>query len=142
MADTLQYGYKHGKRLIRRFPVDSATADISVGDLLEWGTAGYVQQAGAGDLPMGVAVEAVASPSSDGDVYISVDVSEEAIFAYPPDAGSVTAGLVGKTCDIGGAQSLNIDASTDDCIEIVGVDTVANLAFCRVLTSVARTGVV
>jgi len=48
-----------------------------------------------------------------------------------PDAGTVALTLVGKKMDVGGAQSANIDASTDGCLFVRGVDTTDN----RVLVS-------
>ena len=71
------FGYREGPRMLVSLPVDSSTADITAGDILAWGTAGYVQQAAAGaNIVAGIAAETVASPSADGDVSILVDVSE------------------------------------------------------------------
>jgi len=41
--------------------------------------------------------------------------------------------MVGKTCDVGGAQSIDITASADDCVLIQAVDTVANLAYITIV---------
>ena len=125
MANT-QYGYVQGPRNLMRYRVDSTTAAIVVGDMVSLATAGYCQQISAGELPLGVAFEAVASPAADGDASILVDISEESVYRYPPDAGSATVALIGTTMDVGGAQSIDIDASTDDCILVVDVDAVAN----------------
>lgn len=130
------YGYRYGARKLVEFGVDSATSDITEGDMLTMGTAGYVQQAAAGsNVLVGFAAEGVSSPSSDGDVSILVDVSPDAVYAFPPDAGSVTVGLKELTCDIGGARSVDIDASTDDVILIRDVDTSANLAFISIVAA-------
>lgn len=125
------YGYRYGKRLLVKYPVDASTSDIVEGDMLilgdgTTGTAGYVLQASAGDLCFGFAAEGVSSPSTDGDVSILVDVSDQSVYEFAPDAGSVTQAIVGLTCDVGGARTINIDASTDDCILIRSVDTAAN----------------
>jgi len=126
MAITVNSGFVRGQQLLVPMLVDSATSDISVGDFVTEGTAGYVQQAAAGELPIGIAAEAVSSPSADGDVEILVDVSCLAVYRRSPDTGTVTQALVGRTMDIGGAQSIDIDASTDDCIVCVGVNTTDN----------------
>ena len=139
---SLQYGYVRGERIPVRVRVDSSTSDISVGDLLVWDTAGYAAQAAAGDIPFGVAMQAVDSPSADGNVSILADVSPHSIYRYPPDTGSVTVGLIGKTCDVGGPQSLDIDASTDDCVRILDVDTDEGTVLCQILTNLADSGVV
>lgn len=131
--------YRRGPRQVEVYPVDSTTSDISTGDFLVFATAGYVKQAAAGELPVAVAMDTVSSPSSDGDVSIRVDVSEQSVYEYSPDAGSVTQGLVGKTCDIGGPQSIDIDASADDIVKIHDVDTDANTVF--VSLTMTRAGV-
>lgn len=127
-----KYGYRHGPRVPVAFLVDSSTpAAIEVGDMVSLVSAGYIGQAAAGDIPMGVAMDRSAVPSADGDIKILVDISREAVYEYPPDTGSVTQALVGLTCDVGGARSINIDASTDDVIEIVGADVTNNSVFIR-----------
>jgi len=124
------YGYRHGPRVPRRLPVDSSTSDIAVGDLITEGTAGYYQQAAAAaGTVIGVAMEAVSSPSADGDASILVDVSDQSVYEYAPDAGTVTEALVGHLWDVGGAESVNIASSLDDTLYCVGVDTDANTVF-------------
>ena len=136
------YGYREGPRMLVSLPVDSSTSDITAGDLLAWGTAGYVQQAAAGANTLaGVAAESVASPSADGDVSILVDISELSIYEFPPDAGSVTQAIVGTTMDVGGARSIDIDASADDIVRCVRVDTDANTAFVMLKTVTSSGGV-
>lgn len=117
------YGYRFGPTTLIRMKVDSSTSDIAAGDFLVAGTAGYVQKASAGDTPLGIAWESVASPSADGDATVRVDVSTLSVYEYPPDAGTVSQGLCNTTMDIGGAQSINIDASTDDIIIVRQVNT-------------------
>ena len=121
-----RYGYVRGPSNIITAYVDSATGDIKVGDMLVAGTAGYVQQAAPGELPIGVAISAADSPSADGDVTVKMEISLAALFRYPPDAGTVTQGLAGTTMDVGAAQSIDIDASTDDVVVCHEVDTVKN----------------
>jgi hypothetical protein len=131
MAD-LRLGYRHGTRDPRLLPVDASTSAISIGQFVTLGTAGYIQRAAAGDEPYGVAMQACSAPSTDGGTSILVDVSQDSVYAVAPDEGSVTAALLFKTCDVGGAQSANIDAGTDDSLYIVGVDTAENLVFVQI----------
>lgn len=139
------YGYRRGVCEVRKARVanTAVTGGIKKGDFLKWdGVAGYVTQAAAGDLPCAVANEACETiPTNDGDREIEAEFSRLAIFEFPPDAGTVTIGLIGKTCDIGGAQSIDIDATVDDCIEIVDVDTVNNTVFLKVKFEKAEVGV-
>lgn len=123
------YGWREGVRRPVRMKLDKDSADIVVGDFLSVTgfTAGYVGQAAAGEIPVGVAMEkVVVSGTADGDHSVLVDVSEDSIYEYPPDAGTVTQALAHTTMDIGGPQSINIDASADDIVVVRDVDTVAN----------------
>lgn len=134
--------YVRGPQVLVSMPVDSSSADIAVGDFVSLATAGYIQQASAGELPVGVAMDAVASPSADGDVSILVDVSPSSVFEFAPDAGTVTQALVGVTMDVGGARTVNIDASADDCLVCVGVDTDNNKLSVMRIQSACYAGVV
>lgn len=138
MADLI-LGYKRGPRVLQVVPVDASSASISVGDMLTMGTAGFFQKATAGDIAYCVADEDLTVPSggTDGDLSIRADFSNEAVYRYRPDAGSVTAALRMKTCDVGGAQSVNIDASANDCLQVVNVDTVNNLLDVRLVRILA-----
>ena len=133
MPSSPKYGYRKGGSTIMVFSVDSSTTAIIPGDMVVAGTAGYVQKAAAGERPIGVAVSASAVPSADGDLTVRVETDLTAIFEYPPDAGTVTQGLVGTTMDIGGAQSIDIDASADDIFVCLAVDTVNNTVSGRFL---------
>lgn len=144
MAINAKLGYRRGPQVIQRMKVDgNGTFPIEVGMILCLGSAGYVQLAAAGENnPIGWAASRLESdPGSDGDAAIDVDVSELAVYEIAPDAGSVTQALAGKTCDIGGSQSADIDASADDVLTIEGVDTDRNTLFVRLLPG-KRLGVV
>lgn len=133
MPSNPSYGYRRGGSTIVKMPLDSTSAALIPGDMLIMATAGYVKQCAAGDKPIGVAVSSASAPSADGDTFVDVEIDPSAIFEYPPDAGTVSQGLVGTTMDVGGAQSIDIDASADDVIVCVGVDTARNTLLCRIL---------
>lgn len=139
------YGYRRGLRETRKARVanTAVSGGIKKGDFLKWdGVAGYVTQAAAGDLPCAVANEAcVTIPTTDGGQEIEADFGPQSIFEYPPDTGTVTVGMIGKTMDVGGAQSINIDASADDGVECVDVDTTNNTVFCKIKFAQAETGI-
>ena len=135
MADTL-YGYRSGYREGRQVKVDASTTAISVGDFLKLGTAGFYQKAAANEEAQCVAMQACAIPAADGNISILADFSMASVYEYPPDTGTVVQADVGKQCDIGGAQSVNRDASAtgsgaDGCLQIVAVDTSAQTLFVR-----------
>jgi len=132
MAANPRYGYVKGERVTLACPVDASTTAIVAGDMLTLGTAGYVQQAAAGDIPYGVAMDPCAVPAADGAKSVLVDISKDSVYRYPPDAGSVTQALLFKTCDVGGPQSINIDATVDDVIYIVGVDVDSNTVLIQI----------
>lgn len=124
----LNLGYKYGLRNIQVLPVKASTT-ISAGDMVDFDSNRYLQPCGAGDIPIGVAVGQVpadAQAATDGALSIAVDTSQDSVYRYVPDAGNVTIALVGKSCDVGGAQSIDIDASTDDCILVRAVNVAEN----------------
>ena len=126
------YGYREGPRLIKTYLMDSSgSADIAVGDHVKFDTAGYVVACGSGDNPIGVAASIGKDPSADGDTTVQVDIGEWSIYEYPVSAGTVSVSLISKTCDLGGAQSIDITASADDNIIIVAVDTAKSTVFVR-----------
>lgn len=126
MAITVNVGLIEGHPRLIKALVDSSTSAITAGDFVSIATAGYIKQAAAGELPVGVAHESVASPSADGDAEILIDISTDTVYRRSPDAGTVTQALVWATMDVGGARTIDIDASNDDCILCVGVNTTDN----------------
>lgn len=135
MAENL-YGYRSGHRTPRKVRLDSTTATVVVGDFLKLDTAGYYEQAGANEEAQCVAMQASTAPSADGSAEILADFSTSSIYEYPADTGTVVVGDIGKQCDIGGAQSVNRDASAtgdgaNGCLQILDVDTVKNTLFVR-----------
>lgn len=131
MGDTL-YGYRSGVRQPVRVRLDSTTSTIYPNDMLTLATAGYYKQAAAGDVVHGAAMEYATAPSADGGKEILMDVSADSIYAYPPDAGTATVALIGLTMDVGGAQSIDIDASADDCILVRDIDSENNLVLVQI----------
>lgn len=126
------YGYHSGPITYRRYPV-SNTAAIEQGDLLKIetvtiggvGNCEAVTPCGAGDEPVCVAAEKCDVPTTDGDYTVLCYVGDKStLFAYPADEGTINGTLRFKTMDVGGAQSINIDASTDDCVYVWDVDEV------------------
>lgn len=129
MAGDLGYGHKYGNQILVKVPVDSSTAAISCGDILTLGTAGYYKKASAGDDVHGVSQQDLAAfTGSDGDYSILMDVSETSVYRYPVGTGTLTVAMRGKTCDIAGAQSIDVTASADDQVVIVECDTANNIA--------------
>lgn len=130
MAQTTKpWGYrKGGCTEVLMKVADAATNGVVPGDMviMESGNAGYIVPCSAGDIAIGVALSGCPAPSADGAQSVRVCIDPTAIYEYPPDAGSVTQALVGTTMDTGGAQSINIDASTDDKCICVGVDVDRN----------------
>jgi hypothetical protein len=125
----LNYGYVKGERLFIALPVQSGET-FAAGDLISLDSNGFIQKASAGDKVIGVAFDPIDSaPAADGAASAQVDVSPVSVYLYPPASGTLTQAMVGKTCDVGGAQSIDITASADDCVLIQAVDTVANLAY-------------
>lgn len=128
------WGYRKGGLTPVEFPVaDAATSGIQQGDfvIFESSNAGYLVPCTAGDAPIGVALDSCDAPSADGAQRIRVNVDLNAIYEYPADAGTVTGALIGTTMDVGGAQSVDIDASTDDVLTVLDVNIERNTVFVR-----------
>jgi len=121
-------GFRQGSRTLVSLKVDSSTSvPIEAGDIVTLASAGYVKQATAGDVAYGVAASRLASaPAADGDAEILVDISPNSVYEYPPDSGLVDLTKLFKTCDVGGARSVDHDATVDDTLLIVGADTAKN----------------
>lgn len=127
-----KYGFRYGTQLPVTYGVDASVATtLRPGDHVKWATAGYVTVCGAGDNPIGVVMSVATPGSSDGDAQVLVDVSEWSVYEYPVSAGTVSAAILGLTCDLGGARSIDITASADDNIKIVQVDVAAATVFVR-----------
>ena len=124
-------GYKllNARETLRPFKV-SNTATIAPGDIIVLDGNGYAETAAAGaNAPIGITPDAVLtlpSGASDGFATILVNVDPSAVFELA--AASVTLAMQGKTCDVGGAQSIDVAASTDDCIRILDVDVTRAVA--------------
>jgi len=127
------YGYRKGPTVLIQKHVAAASAAIVAGDFLSESTAGFVAQAAAGGTLIGIAYESVASPSANGDSIILVDVSTLSVYEYPADTGTVSAALRGRSMDIGGAQSVDIDASSDDVLMCHEINTTANTVYVSML---------
>ena len=137
-------GYRYGPIVVVKMAIDKDSADIVAGDYVDnsGATAGYILQADAGDVPLGVAWETMAAGTADGDAWVLVDISPLSVYEYPADTGTVSQGLCNLTADLGGAQSINIDASTDDCVRIVAVDIEKNTCFVQRVANIGDAGVV
>jgi hypothetical protein len=132
MAENLYGHYKGITQAVTLLLASSGTFPINRGDMLCLDSNGYAKQCGAGDVAYAVAEQYVkTAPASDGAKSISADICRETIYRYPPSAGTVSQAILGKTCDVGGAQSVDIAHTADDCLEIVGVDTTNNLVLVR-----------
>lgn len=117
----MAYGPHGGFSSVEFWPV-SNTGTIAEGDMVHWDEAGqYITTCEAGDTPCGVALDNSNQPTSDAGNKILVETSTMALFEYPADTGTITAALIGKTMDVGGAQSINIDTSAQDCIYVTNV---------------------
>jgi hypothetical protein len=118
--------------------MDSSTAaQVEPGDFVVAVTAGYVGQGAAGEEPLGVAYSVGLDPASDGETSVLVSIAPDAIYEYPASTGTVTQGLVGTLMDVGGAQSIDIGATTDKIIACVGIDTDRNTVFCKLIPTFA-----
>lgn len=129
MAD-LSLGYVSGPRDLQRCKVDSA-ATFAAGEMVSLDTDGYIIKAVSGANVYGVAFEPQETASgTDGETSVLVDISDTSVYRFT--AASVTQAMLGKLCDVAGAQAIDVTASTDDCIKIVGVDVAGATALVQI----------
>lgn len=128
----MPYTQREGGQTLRPFKASNTTT-IAAGDIIVLDSNGYAETAASGaNAPIGVAFDAVpTAPTTDGDVTILVNVDPSAIYEFT--ATGVTLAMQGKTCDVGGAQAIDVTASTDDCIRIHDVDVANAKAFCSII---------
>lgn len=132
MAKGDGYGYRRGTRRIVRVPLEADTADIAINDAITaGGTAGFFKDADAAAEPVfGFATESVLSPAADGGAHVLVDVSEDSVYEFPADAGTVSTTLIGKTADIGAdGRTVDINGSTTDDLYVVDVNAGRNTVY-------------
>ncbi len=74
------FDFAYGDRVLVRLPLASSSADIEVGDAirLKAATTYYQDVDTLSDATVGIAVEKVTSPTSDGGATVLVNVSEQA----------------------------------------------------------------
>ena len=132
-------GLIKGKPLLIWAELDTTSAAIVPGTIMTEVSAGLYKEAAAGDVPVGVSHSRGAVPAAAGDVKILMDVSNDTIYSFPADAGTVSRALKLRTMDVGGSASIDIDASADDNVLCVDVDVDLNhvhVIFLRTLTGI------
>jgi hypothetical protein len=130
----MKYGYSYGPRVVTTAKVAN-TGAIDEGDIVVLDAVGGAEGAGyikkwsaATDPVVGVALEKSAAPSVDGDRVIQVVLAiPGSVFVFP--ASGITQAKCFQTCDINGAQSINVAADTCKNAWIVEVDEEAGLAY-------------
>lgn len=133
----LNLGYVSGERQIRPYKVNAGSA-IVAGDFVYLDSDGYLRPAVAGtNDPFGVAFDTVTGGSADGDVSCSVDISLHSLYRVSVGTGTLTQAMLGMVCDLAGATSIDVTASTDDCVQIVDVDLTNQYAIVRLVSSPA-----
>jgi hypothetical protein len=135
MATYMKYGYSYGPRVVVTARV-SDTGTIDDGDIVVLDAVGGAAGAGyikkwstVSDPVVGVALERVdPKPDADGDASIQIVLAMPgSVFVYP--AQTVAQGHCFQTCDINGAQSVNVAADTYKNAWIVEVDEEMGLAY-------------
>ena len=132
----MAFRYRSGPRTPVYVQLDASTTDIVIGRALtiSGATDGYVMGVdGSGEAVIGIAMQQVSSPSSDGNASVLCDISTLSIYEVPPDTGSVTQAILMNTCDVGAdGLTANIDASSTDDLLIVKTDVVGNNIYVQI----------
>ena len=132
------FEYRTGRRSIESMPMDASSAAIVPGDAITvtGATDGYVQKAdGDGDTVVGIAFSKVTAGSADGDVSVLVDVSTESVYEVGGD-GTLTVDMANNPCDVAAdAQTIDINGSTKDDIDVISINVTTQKARVRILRS-------
>jgi hypothetical protein len=117
------FDYAYGDRVLVRLPLAAASADIEVGDAIK-ATGNYYRDVNTlADSTVGIAMEKVTSPSSDGAATVLVNVSEQAYYRVNVGAGTLAETMKLKSCDITATgDSISVSASGTDNVLIHDVD--------------------
>lgn len=95
---------------------------------------GDILPAAAGQRPCGVALGRIPTASAaDGAFKLAVDVSRETLYWRAVGTGTATIAMRGKSCDVAGAATVDVTASTDDNILIHDVDATNNRVLCSLI---------
>lgn len=120
------FDFAYGDRVLVRLPLDSTSADIEVGDAItaSGATANYYKEVDAtSESTVGVAVEKVTSPTTDGGATVLVNVSEQAYYRVNVGTGTLAETMKLKSCDIAATgDAIDVTASTTDNVLIHDVD--------------------
>ena len=119
------FDFAYGDRVLVRLPLASSSADIEVGDAirLKAATTYYQDVDTLSDATVGIAVEKVTSPTSDGGATVLVNVSEQAYYRVNVGAGTLAETMKLKSCDIAATgDAISVSASTTDNVLIHDVD--------------------
>ena len=131
----MAFEYRKGERKLVKCLLDDTSAAILVGDAItiSGANAGYFKEVdAAAEAVTGIAASESASPSVDGDLFVMVDISPLSVYRAPPDTGSVTQAIAGRSADVGAdARSVDINGSTTDDIIILEADVTGNTVLVR-----------
>jgi hypothetical protein len=117
------FDYAYGDRVLVRLPLAAASADIEVGDTIKASGNYYRDVNTLSDSTVGVAVEKVTSPTSDGGATVLVNVSEQAYYRVNVGAGTLATTMQLKSCDIAATgDAISVSASATDNVLIHDVD--------------------
>ena len=131
----MAFEYRRGPRVLIELPLAATSADITPGMAITATDAadGYFKQVDAtSEAVLGIAVNKVSSPSSNGGTLVKLDVSTLSVYEAPPVTGTLAVTVNQNTCDVG-ADGVSIDqgTSTRDDILILVIDTDTNTALVR-----------
>ena len=120
--------------------VGDASAEIDEGAIVTMDTtgisgataihAGYVRDATSGTQAIvGVALTSAPEPTSNGQYEVLVDTSPSSVHYIIADAtADVVQAIVGNSVDIANATRADCNASTNDLLQVVGIDPVEGTA--------------
>jgi hypothetical protein len=132
MAEQLVYGWLRGGHVSQPAPIGASEVfKKQSGQFVTNDGSGRAEVAADGTTALWGHMEAeefTASATEGADVRNMI-VDPSAVFRIPVNSGTYVVGMLGETCDlsvISGVQGVQLDASAEDTVRIVGGDAVNN----------------
>lgn len=95
--------------------------------------AGYIRQSAADEIPFGVARDDNTPGTLDGDTSVATFTSRTALYRYTVSAGTINPSIIGKSYNLGGAQTVNLTLQTFLAVKVIKIDAALGFVYVELL---------
>lgn len=97
------------------------------------GATGFIRASAADDIPFAVARDDNTPGAVSGDTSVAAFTSRTALFRYTVSAGAITPLILGKSYNLGGAQSVNLTLQTFLAVRVIQIDVALGFVYVELL---------